>query len=320
MFSAIKNLNKLKTAGFSAQDLQTLANLSDEGIDAKEIMAFIEQRKLELSQQRLEIYQPAQMQQALQEEFDKFNKRLNNCYKWSVIAQGLRAAQPHPKTQKISHFYNYKEESDKYLSPLLKVADFFSETAPIKTRLGGVVHPITPDYLFDLDIEKQEIKTTVYFQDDYVGPDLNGKSVFSTSWELRNKINPIFAKDLSILQLAAMCGAEEIIEKCVVFGCNIDYVNPMLGKKAIDLYVPSADVAPQKVQYIENLLEGINEGEQYRALWQKKMIDKTLSRSSAGAEVKIKNHENNPSGVVVDLSQQEDSETGQEHRKSGFKI
>ncbi len=136
----------------------------------------------------------------------------------------------------------------------------------------------TPDYKIDLDVPAQTFKIAeCYFDVDYMGyNDQSKKHIYKTAYSMSFNLPSLFYKDITLLQICCIFGLEDLIEKSIIFGANINHKEKISGLKALDMYQASPNLDAGKKAYIISLLDGTYDNGKYQALYEKKQLNEQV--------------------------------------------
>lgn len=171
------------------------------------------------------------------------------------------------------------------LCPMLrKIANNFGEELTYKNKN---IHPhislnlkFTPDTIIEnIQLELSSYKKEVGFKKNYINTE-NNKHYFKGMTNLNINVEAMYFKNMSLLQVFSYFGLNDLIDKAVIFGADIDYKESTTGKTAKEFYSADANVPANYTSYIEALLAGTFEDGKYKALYEKKKLEQHLGQEA----------------------------------------
>ncbi len=179
------------------------------------------------------------------------------------------------------------------LSPMLrKIANNFGEELTYKNK---DIHPsislnirFTPDTIVEnVQLEAASYKKEVGFKNNYINSK-DDKDYFKGMTTLNIEVEAMYFKNMSILQVFSYFGLNDLIDKAIIFGADIDYKESTTGKTAKDFYSPDVNVPTNYTSYIESLLDGTFEGGKYKIIYEKMQLEGNLSVQEEPIEASVK--------------------------------
>ncbi len=174
------------------------------------------------------------------------------------------------------------------LSPMLRsIAKSFGKKITYRDK---DIHPtmtidltFTPDSLIEnVQLPECEIKKEVGFKHNYTETKEDGKPYFRRLTQVNLKCESLYLKNVTFLQIFSIFGLDDLIDKAVIYGADIDYKEQSTGKTAKEFYRPASNVPPHYTAYIKSLLDGTFEDGKYKAIYEKKKLEQHL-----GSEVPL---------------------------------
>jgi len=278
----LKLLKSLRKSNLEPQELEKLPELI-ETLGA----AFSVEKALGLARQAAQRAQHASMDES---EKQVIYKKIEEKLKENILKNfdNLRYiglySKPHQINGEKNYIFNHREKINNCLNGFNSITQIVNSATSHRVYCSEI-HPTleidfkySGDYIFaTVDFPPKREKLDIYLEKDFLETDKDGVHHFKQSYTVELSLSGFFAKDISLLQMCAYFGLEQLVEALVVDGCDINYREKVTGKKAFDFYRTGFNSTPEQQAYTRSLLDGSYEQGKYVALYEKKKLEKTIS-------------------------------------------